>query len=657
MHLLSAEGLTKSYGEKLLFRNVSFGVEDGDKIGIVGVNGSGKSTLLNVIAGFDQPDSGQVTIAGGVVIHMLRQEPAFALGETALEHVLGGDSPQLRAIRDYASAMRALELDPGSESMQQQLIAANARMDEWDAWQLEGEARAALTRLGIDDHESPVDTFSGGQRKRVAMAAALLLPSDVLILDEPTNHIDNESVAWLEGMLQKRRGALLLITHDRYFLDRVSNRMLELDRGDVRVYQANYSRFLELKLEQEEREAASEAKRHNLLRNELAWVRRGAKARTTKQKARLERYEKLKAAQPKQAAGKLELSAASTRLGRKIIEADNVGKRFGERRLLSGFSYIAVPEERIGIVGRNGSGKSTLLKLLGGKLEPDEGSVVRGETVRLGWFSQEREEMDENLRVIEYIREGAEQVRTAEGHVISASQMLERFLFPPAMQWTPINRLSGGEKRRLQLLRVLLDAPNVLLLDEPTNDLDITTLSVLEDYLDDYPGVVIVVSHDRYFLDRTVDRIIALGGDGSYVQHTGNYTDYREYVARREASESGASPDGGSAQADKRRAGEEPVNKSVAVGAASRAGGRSQPLRMSYNDQRDYETIEQRIEQAEEKLSELALRIEASGTDAAALMELTGEQQSLEMELESLMERWTELSLLAEQIDASKGRS
>jgi ATP-binding cassette subfamily F protein uup len=531
MHLLSVEHITKSYGEKMLFEDVTFGIEDGDKVGIIGVNGTGKSTFLKVIAGLEQADSGTISIGNRVTVRMLAQDPVFAPGETALEHVLGGDSPQLAAVRFYADTLLALELKPGDEALQAQLMKANGRMDELDAWQLESDAKTALSRLGIMDFDAKVETFSGGQRKRVAMAAALLLPSDVLILDEPTNHIDNDSVAWLEGMLQKRRGALLMITHDRYFLDRVSNRVIELDKGKAYFYQANYSRFLELKLEREEREAATESKRQNLLRNELAWIRRGAKARTTKQKARIDRFEALKAAAPKQAGGKLEVSVASSRLGRKIVELEGVAKRFGERTLIRDFSYIAVPEDRVGIVGRNGSGKSTLMKLIAGKLTPDEGTATLGLTVKLGWFSQEHEEMDQTLRVIEYIREAAEQVKTGDGTTISAGQMLERFLFSPTMQWTPIAKLSGGEKRRLQLLRVLMGAPNVLLLDEPTNDLDIATLTVLEDYLDDFPGVVFVVSHDRYFLDRTVEKIIAFE-DGVITHHIGNYSDYQEFVAK-----------------------------------------------------------------------------------------------------------------------------
>ncbi|WP_201006780.1 ABC-F family ATP-binding cassette domain-containing protein [Paenibacillus glycanilyticus] len=647
MHLLSVEHITKSYGEKMLFEDVTFGVEEGDKIGIIGVNGTGKSTFLKVIAGFEPADSGSISIGNRVVVRMLAQDPTFAPGETALEHVLGGDSPQLRAVREYAASLEALELKPSDESLQERLIKANQKMDELDAWTLESEAKTALGRLGIQNFNDKVETFSGGQRKRVAMAAALLQPSDILILDEPTNHIDNESVAWLESMLQKRRGALLMITHDRYFLDRVSNRVIELDKGRAFFYEANYSRFLELKVEREEREAASEDKRQNLLRNELAWIRRGAKARSTKQKARIDRFEALKSQAPKQSGGKMDVSVASTRLGKKIVEIESVSKRFGDRTLIRDFSYIAVPEDRVGIVGRNGEGKSTLLKLIADKLKPDEGKIELGMTVKLGWFSQEHEEMDESLRVIEYIREGAEQVKTADGTTISAGQMLERFLFEPAMQWSIIGKLSGGEKRRLQLLRVLMNAPNVLLLDEPTNDLDIATLSVLEDYLDDFPGVVFVVSHDRYFLDRTVDKIFAFEGDGVITQHVGNYTEYQEYVEKYGVTADSAS----SVKQAAAKPAAEP-SASTAVDGGSKPSG--ERLRMSYKDQKDFEQIDGWIAKAEEQLAAVTEKMNNAGSDSALLQQLVDEQQQLESKLEELMDRWAELNELAEQIAAQK---
>ncbi|MFD2327702.1 ABC-F family ATP-binding cassette domain-containing protein [Cohnella sp. GCM10020058] len=646
--ILTVEHLTKTYGDKVLFEDISFGIEEGDKVGIIGVNGTGKSSLLKAVAGIEPADSGRISAAGRTRIRMLAQDPVFAPGETALSHVLGGDSPQLAALRAYGSALEALEREPERAGLQEKLIAASQKMDELDAWTMETDAKTALARLGITSFEMSVDTMSGGQRKRVAMAAALLQPSDLLILDEPTNHIDNESVAWLESMLQKRRGALLMVTHDRYFLDRVSNRILELDRGRAFFYEANYSRFLELKLEREEREAASEAKRKNLLRNELAWIRRGAQARSTKQKARIDRYEALKANAPKASAGRLDISIASSRLGRKIVELDEVSKRYGDRTLIDGFSYTAVPEDRVGIVGRNGTGKSTLLKLIAGRLQPDGGLVELGDTVRIGWFSQEHEEMDENLRVIEYIREGAEQITTAEGEQISAAQMLERFLFPPPAQWTQISRLSGGEKRRLQLLRVLTEAPNVLLLDEPTNDLDIATLSVLEDYLDDFPGVVFVVSHDRYFLDRTVDRIFGFEGGGVIRQHTGNYSDYQAYAEKQQALESAAQ----NAATVKKPAATDSADPASGGAADARASGKA--LKMSYKDQKDYEQIDGWIAETEERMTDLGQQMEDAASDSYRLQQLTTELAEQEAKLDGLLERWTELNELAEAIAAQK---
>jgi len=653
MHLLSVEHLTKTYGEKTLFEDISFGVAEGDKVGIIGVNGTGKSTLLKVIAGQETADSGQVTMSGRVTVRMLAQNPAYDPEETILEHALGGDSPQLAAVRAYHEALQSLELNPSDETMQQKLVVANAKMDELNVWQLENEAKTALSKLGLNDFSLRMGVLSGGQRKRAAMAAALVQPSDLLILDEPTNHIDNESVAWLESMLQKRRGALLMITHDRYFLDRVANRVLELDRGRAFFYEANYSRFLELKLEREDREAASEAKRQNLLRNELAWIRRGAKARTTKQKARIDRFEALKAQAPGQSNGKLDVSIASSRLGRKIVELEHVGHSFGSRTLFRDFSYKTVPEDRVGIVGRNGSGKSTLLKVIGGRLIPEHGMADIGPTVKIGWFSQEHEEMDESLRVIEYIREGAEQVKTADGSSVSATQMLERFLFPPAMQWTYINRLSGGEKRRLQLLRVLMEAPNVLLLDEPTNDLDIATLSVLEDYLEDFPGVVFVVSHDRYFLDRTVDRLFAFEGGGVVSIHAGNYTEYEERTGGRDTAGNGSEVSGKSTSAagGTSRQGD---GGSAASDSGGAEGGRAKSLRMSYKEQKDFEAIDEWIAETEDALTKVAQRMDESGSDSALLQQLVVEQGQLEAKLEELMDRWTYLNELAEQIETQK---
>ena len=643
MNVMSVENLSKSYGDKQLFEQVSFGLDEGDKVGIIGVNGTGKSTLLKVIAGLEQADGGKVVFGSRIRVKMLAQNPAFEPEMTVREHLFQGDSPELVALRAYHKAMAELDLKPEDTGLQERMVAASQQIDALSAWELESDGRAALTRLGITQFDARLGTLSGGQRKRVAMAAALIQPSDVLILDEPTNHIDNESVAWLETMLQKRKGALLMITHDRYFLDRVSNRILELDRGRAYFYTANYSHFVELKLEREEREAASEDKRQNLLRNELAWIRRGAQARSTKQKARIDRFEELKAAGPGRSQGKLDVSVASARLGKKILEIEEAAKSFGDRQLIRDFSFIAVPEDRVGIVGRNGTGKSTLLKLIAGELQPDEGTVELGPTVKLGWFTQEHEEMDEQMRVIEYIREAADQVRTGDGTTISASQMLERFLFDSNMQWTPIAKLSGGEKRRLQLLRILMTAPNVLLLDEPTNDLDIATLTVLEDYLDEFPGVVFVVSHDRYFLDRTVARILALEGDGRVVGSVGNYTDYVRQTERTGS----AAPDVSSAK---------PAKEATAAEAEApvRTGERERTLKMSYKEQKEYDEIDDRVAKAEQTLERIQSQMEQSASDSTRLQELMQEQAVAETQLEELMDRWTYLNELAEKIAAQK---
>ncbi|MGG3506343.1 ABC-F type ribosomal protection protein TaeA [Paenibacillus lautus] len=646
MNILTVEQVTKSYGDKILFEDASFGMEDQDKVGIIGVNGTGKSTFMRVIAGLEPPDSGKISMGNRIRVRYLAQNPEFDPDKTVLQQVFEGDLPEMKAVREYTETMELLELHPSHEELQQKLLKLNQTLDTLQAWQLESDAKTILSKLGIRNYEAKMGTLSGGQRKRVALAAALIQPSDLLILDEPTNHIDNESVAWLEQYLQKRRGALLMITHDRYFLDRVANVMLELDHGRLFRYEANYSRFLELKAEREEREAASEQKRQNLLRSELAWIRRGAKARTTKQKARIERFEKLKDQEMVHSSGDLDVSVASTRLGRKILEIEGLRKKIDDKTLIQDLSYIAVPEDRIGIVGPNGSGKSTLLNLIAGLIQPDGGEVVLGPTVKLGYFTQEHQEMDGNQRVIEYIKDEAEVIRTADGSAITAAQMLERFLFPPALQWTPIAKLSGGEKRRLYLLRVLMSAPNVLLLDEPTNDLDIQTLSVLEQYLDEFPGVCIVVSHDRFFLDRTVDKILAFEGDGQIRVHVGSYSEYAEWMQRH----------GGEAAASKMEASSSKSASGSNDGTDSDSAKEAprERLKFSYKEQREYEQIDSLIEVAESKLASIQSEMETAGSDAARLQELMKAQEETERELEHLMERWTYLNELAEKIEQSK---
>ncbi|QOS78122.1 ABC-F family ATP-binding cassette domain-containing protein [Paenibacillus sp. JNUCC31] len=644
MNIMTVEQVAKSYGEKILFKDASFGMGDQDKIGVVGVNGTGKSTFLRVIAGMEPPDEGQISIGNDVRIQFLAQNPQFNPDNTVLQQVFEGDSLEMKTVREYTETMELIELNPSDPALQERLLRLNQQMEQLQVWQMESEAKSILSKLGIRQFDALMGTLSGGQRKRVALASALIHPCELLILDEPTNHIDNDSVVWLEQYLQKRRGALLMITHDRYFLDRVANVMLELDHGRLFRYEANYTRFLELKAEREERESASEQKRQNLLRTELAWIRRGAKARTTKQKARIDRFEQLKDQQGPNRSGSLEVSVGSTRLGKKILEIEHLSKSADGRKLIEDLSYIAVPGDRVGIVGPNGSGKSTLLQMISGKLEPDSGEVVVGPTVNLGYFTQEHQEMNESLRVIEYIKEVAENVKTADGSLITAAQMLERFLFTPASQWTPISRLSGGEKRRLYLLRVLMAAPNVLLLDEPTNDLDIQTLAVLEDYLDDFPGVVFVVSHDRYFLDRTVDKVLSFEGDGVVRVHVGDYSEYAEWMLKN-APGSSAENDAGGAATKAKPAAEE---SKPAVSAAK------PKLKFSFKEQREYDQIDENIEKAEANLARINKEMEESFSDSARLQELMAEQAEAESHLEELMERWTVLNELAEQIEKSK---
>ncbi|UHA76166.1 ABC-F family ATP-binding cassette domain-containing protein [Paenibacillus sp. 481] len=652
MHVMTIDNVGKSYGEKTLFRNVTFGIEAGDRFGIIGVNGTGKSTFLKTVAGIEAPEEGRILMANRVTLQYVSQEPEFDPNVTVLDQVMGGNLPEMIAVRVYTELLEKLRHEPDNEQLQTKLVRASDDVDRLNAWQLESEAKTILSKLGIDRFDARMGELSGGQRKRVALASALIQPSDVLLLDEPTNHIDNETVAWLETMLQKRSGALLMITHDRYFLDRVANRMIELDQGRAFFYEANYTHFLELKADREAREDASEDKRQNLLRHELAWMRRGAKARTTKQKARIQRYEELSGQSAAAKNDSVELSAASTRLGKKIMEIEELGCQANDQLLFQGLDYIAVPGDRIGIIGPNGAGKSTLLRVIAGERQPDQGTITLGPTVKIGFFTQEHEEMDGSMRVIEYIREAAETVRTGEGHTISAAQMLERFLFNPTMQWTLVAKLSGGEKRRLQLLRMLMTAPNVLLLDEPTNDLDIQTLSVLEQYLDDFPGVVITVSHDRFFLDRVAERMWSLEA-GRIHQHVGNYSEYIEWRTANgpsSALESGKQSSSGTSG-----------RKEKDAGLAERAEADQQPqkderkkLKMSYKEEREYEQIEGMIADTETKLESIQREMELAFNDAVRLQQLMSEQQATEERLNELMERWTYLSELAEQIEASK---
>lgn len=661
MNILTAEGLSKSYGVKMLFDGVAFSMDETDRVGLIGINGSGKSTLLKVIAGIEPPDAGNIAVGNRISIEYLPQNPAFDGEATVLEQIFSGDSPIMEVLREYESALQLINLGLVDKALEQRFMELTTKMDTLDAWQVESDAKKILSMLGIDDTEAKMETLSGGQRKRVALAGALIRPADLLILDEPTNHIDTDTVDWLESFLAKRRSALLMITHDRYFLDRVANRIVELDNAKLYNYSGNYSTFLEQKAERLKLEAATEDKRQNLYRRELAWIRRGAKARTTKQKARIDRFEDLQAAKPESRGGDVDIALSASRLGKKVIELDHVNKTFGNRTVIRDFSYIVQRDDRIGIVGENGQGKSTLLKMIANWITPDSGTIDIGPTVRIGFFSQENEQMNDSLRVIEYIKEAAENVRTSDGSVISASQMLERFLFPSGMQGTRISSLSGGEKRRLYLLRILVEAPNVLLLDEPTNDLDIQTLTVLEDYLEDYPGAVITVSHDRFFLDRTAETIFAFEGDGQIVYHVGNYAEYSD-VRKKRLAESQAL-----GKSEKREhhnnagtAATQSTSQSVthSVNNTASAGDRSpgRPLKLTFKEQKEFDEIDDHISATEQQLAEANEGIGNAGSDYGLLQELTAKQQELEAKLSELMERWTYLNELVEAIEQSKGR-
>ena len=639
MNLITLENISKSYSEKILVDNISLGINEGEKIGIIGVNGTGKSTFLKIIAGIEEPDSGTVTKGNRVRIEYLSQSPDYDENATVIEQVFRGNSEEMSILRDYEEVLEEINKNPSNEELNNKLIKLQGKIDALNLWGLESEAKVVLTKLGISDFEAKVSTLSGGQKKRVMLAAALITPCELLILDEPTNHLDNETINWLEEYLNSRKGALLMITHDRYFLDRVTNRILELDQGRLFSYEGNYSVFLEKKMERMEIEQASEEKRQNLIRKELAWVKRGAKARTTKQKARLDRFDELINRKVYEQAENVEISVMGSRLGKKIIEIENISKGFGDRKLIKDFSYIVTRQDRIGIVGENGVGKSTLIKMLEEKIMPDSGEIVKGETVRIACFSQDDEHMNPEMRAIEYIKEVAEYLQTATGERITASQMCEKFLFDGTLQWTPIGKLSGGERRRLHLLRVLMDSPNVLLLDEPTNDLDIETLKRLEDYLDDFGGVVITVSHDRYFLDRICNKIFAYEGNGNIRIYTGNYSDYlltKEYEEAVNKQEKST---------------EKPKDLSE-----KKERVKEKKLKFTYKEEREFETIDEDIEKLENKISEIDALMDKNSRDFGKLQELMKEKEETEAELEHKYERWEYLNDLAQKIEEQKSK-
>lgn len=623
MNLLNLENISKSYGEKELLKNINLGINEGNKIGLIGINGTGKTTLLKIIAGLEEPDNGRMIKGNSIRIEYLPQSIPFDPDTTVKEQVFKGNSENMILVREYEEAIN----NPNTSN--EKIISLTQKMDVAGAWNLENEAKAVLTKLGITNFDEKIGSLSGGQRKRIALAGALINPSELLILDEPTNHLDNQTIDWLEEYLTNRKGALLMITHDRYFLDRVVNQIIELDKGSLYTYNGNYNDYLESKVAREEIIAASERKRQSLFRKELVWMKQGAKARSTKQKARIERFNELSEKPLDLPNEKLEISVASRRLGKKVIELENIVKSFGDKKVIDDFNYIVLRNDRIGILGPNGSGKSTLINIMSKRIEPDLGIVDIGETVKIGIYSQENYHMDDDMRVIEYIREGAEFLTTAEGNKITASQMLERFLFPPNLQWTLISELSGGEKRRLYLLRVLMEAPNVLFLDEPTNDLDIETLTILEDYLDDFLGAVIVVSHDRYFLDRVVDKVFIFEGKGKITQYTGNYTEFKE-------------------KRDKIL--EEKIPKVKKTYKKEKPKSNNKTLKFSYNEKREYEEIDSVIAKLEEEIESIDIKIDKASTDYVLLQDLLEEKKDLEKKLDEKMERWVYLNELAEKI-------
>lgn len=633
--ILTIENLCKSYGEKTLFRDVSFSLTDGDKVGIVGVNGTGKSTLIKVLAGLTPPDSGKITAGKNIRIEYLAQDKVFEPENTVLMEAFRGVQPLMKALYAYESVLEESRLHPDDAALADKIIKLSAKIDELDGWQLESDAKTVLTKLGLTDYSAKAKTLSGGQQKRLALASALIQPCDLLLLDEPTNHLDSETIAWLEDYLKKLKCALIMVTHDRYFLDSVAGKILELDKGKSYVYTGNYTQFLELKQARLEREEAAEDKRQNFLRNELKWIRRGAQARSTKQRARIARYEEVKNKEVDIERGKIEIGLAGSRLGRTVIELEDVSYSAGGRQILRDFTYTVLRRDRIAILGPNGSGKTTLLNIIAGKLQPASGTVTIGQTVKIGYFTQKNIDMDERMRAIEYIKEEANFITLADGTRLSASQLMERFLFPGTLQWTPIAKLSGGERRRLYLLRILMGSPNVLLLDEPTNDLDLETMSILEQFIDDFSGAIIFVSHDRFFVDRLADKVFVYQKDGTLRQYPGGYSYYKG-VEEREQAQALA---GASAAEEKSDKPKKNAFKEKAKPAAKK---------LSFKEQKEYAEIEGVIASAEGELKAVQAQMAQNASDYSRLNELSKEEQRLKVKLDELMDRWAYLEEIAE---------
>ncbi len=631
MNVLSLENVSKDYGFKPLFENVTIGLEELDKIGIIGANGSGKTTLLRVIAGVEQTDTGRVVRAGGKTLAFLSQNPQFDDNKTVLETIFAASGGVMKLLRDYETACHDLAVQGGTDrKLFDKIFELQHELETNGGWEIETNARTILTRLGIFDTSAKMNELSGGQRKRVALAHELIVKPDILILDEPTNHLDADTIEWLEDYLRRYTGALLLVTHDRYFLDRVTNRIFEIDRGAVQVFSGNYAYYLEKKEAQETLRVVEGHKREQLIKKELAWLRRGAKARTRKSKSRINAAHELMAQPKERAKSEIDIAIGSQRLGSKIVEVRNVSKSYGEQKLIDDFSYILKRDARIGIIGANGAGKTTLLEIITGRVAPDTGAIDVGQTVVIGYYDQESRALDDEQRVIDYVRETAEYVSTTGGGQITASQMLDKFLFPPAVQYALIGNLSGGERRRLYLLKILMSAPNVLLLDEPTNDLDIPTLMALEEYLDDFPGALIVVSHDRYFLDRTIEHVFKFTGEGTVREYAGDYTAYLEMHNREETENASGK------QAEKAT-----ENRSKANGKETDSKALQ---KITFKEKRELERLETEIAAAEKRQIEIEKQLSLSASDATLVHELFSEQQNLNDKLDRDIERWAELS-------------
>lgn len=625
--ILTVENLSKSYGEKILFENINFTIDNGDKIGLVGVNGTGKSTFIKTIAGVITPDYGSMIKARGLQIESLLQDAELEPDNTVLMEVFKGNQPIMKVLAQYEQALKVSETE-NNKLLQDEVLKLSQEIDKLDGWKIESDAKIVLTKLGITDFSQKIKNLSGGQKKRVALAASLINICDLLILDEPTNHLDSETIIWLEEYLAKYKGALLMVTHDRYFLDNVATKILELDKGSSYIYQGNYSQFLEGKLQREDIAMASERKRQNLYRTELAWIKRGAKARTTKQKARIDRFEELKQQKFLVNTDKIEIGMGTSRLGKMIIEIENLTFNYQDKKIIENFSYNLLRNDRIGIIGNNGLGKSTLLNLIAGKLEPTTGNIKIGQTVKIGYFSQETIDMDERLRAIEYIKETAHFITLADGTKLSASQLMEKFLFSGDLQWTYIGKLSGGEKRRLYLLKILIDEPNILLLDEPTNDLDMQTLSILEDFIDNFNGAIIFVSHDRYFIDRLAQKSFIFEGDGKIRISNGGYSDYKDNIELESEIES--------PKVEKL----ETTNKNKAESAKKK---------LTFKEQREYSEIEAVIAEVESYIKVLEGQINSAGSNFELLQQLTKDEIAAREKLDYLLERWAYLEEIAQE--------